>query len=99
MKDFKINILGCVWDVKYVEHNNPVLDGNRGFCVYRKDSIYIDKTLSKQQLEHTLYHELTHALLAESGFNIDCKDALGNYYEHFVDSLSKCIRSCMKLKK
>lgn len=75
------------WDIKFVSENNDVLDGNRGVCCYRTSTIYILESLKPSEKLFTLFQELAHALLAETDYNIEIKENLGNNYEKFVSLL------------
>ena len=79
------------WQLKKVPANNSVLEKCEGMCVYADNTLYVAEALSQQQEDATFCHELTHALLAESGFNHKCHRLFDNYYEEFVDALSKCL--------
>lgn len=95
-KETKIKISNTIWTIKYLKSDDPLLDGHQGMCCYMKDEIWICDSLSEQQTRLALRHELTHVLLAESGFNQDCKNVMGSFYEHFVDALSKCLDDLME---
>ena len=75
------------WDVKYVPANNDVLDGDRGMCCYRTSTIYILDNLKPSETLFTLFHELTHAALAETDYNEEIRKGLGDNYEKFVSLL------------
>lgn len=75
------------WDIKIVPENNDVLDGNRGMCCYRTATIYISESLKDSEKIFTLFHEIAHAVLAETDYNIEIKEGLGPNYEKFVSLL------------
>lgn len=79
------------WQIKLVNADSPILSGCMGICVYAENIIYLNKDLPEDAFRETVLHELTHALLAESSFNHKCKEHFQDYYEIFVDCLSKTI--------
>lgn len=105
MIDTSIILNGIKWDIKFVPANNDVLDGNRGMCYYRTSTIYILDNLKPSETIFTLFHELTHAALAETDYNEEIKEGLGNNYEKFTSLLGSRIReiceqveSCVKVQ-
>ena len=87
MTDNSITLNKIRWDIKYVPENSDVLDGNRGMCYYRTSTIYIQETLKPSEKLFTLFHELTHAALAETDYNEEIRKGLGDNYEKFVSLL------------
>lgn len=97
-KDFSVIINKIEWDVKFVPANNDVLDGNQGMCCYRTSTIYICETLKPSEMRFVLFHELAHAVLAETDYNIEIKEGLGNNYEKFVSLLgARIIEVCEQM--
>jgi hypothetical protein len=86
-KDTMVNINNIDWDIKYVPENCDVLDGCRGMCVYRSSTIYVTNSLKPSEKLRALFHEIAHATLAETDYNIEIKEALGNSYEKFITLL------------
>lgn len=90
----KIRISNSNWDIKVVDQSDSMLQGSFGLTIYREQLILISNNLTQDETVNVLMHELTHAMLGESGFNPSIKDRLGDeLYEIFVDALSKCIRN------
>lgn len=75
------------WDIKIVPDNSDVLDGHRGMCCYRTATLYIAESLKESEKIFTLFHELAHAVLAETDYNVEIKEGLGDNYEKFVSLL------------
>lgn len=81
MQDFKVNILGSEWSVKFgKESDYPNLKDNDGYADSSVREIVIDDFTAtegepgrKRDIEayrkHVIRHELIHAFLAESGFD------------------------------
>ncbi len=59
-----INVLGEKWKIKRVAGLKE--NGIMGKCIFREKLIAIDSTLTGYDLEHTLIHELGHALIYRS---------------------------------
>ena len=95
MNNFKIKLSNTEWTINMVEPTDPILDGNQGYCIYRNDAIYVANNLTCQQIKNAIAHELAHALLAESGFNVKVKEFFKEDYEIFVDNLSKPLRNLL----
>lgn len=70
-------------------------DGLRryGDCSKERAEIRLDTTTLQENVEHTFYHELVHALLEAS-----TKPKLSNK-EDFVDSLGAALHQYMKTRK
>ena len=85
--NLKININNIDWDIKYVPENSDVLDGCRGMCCYRTSTIYVTNNLKPSETNRALFHELAHAVLAETDYNLEIKEALGDNYEKFITLL------------
>lgn len=92
-KDFKIKILNTTWNVEFVEPKSPSLDANWGMCNYNINTIFVANDLNDENTKSVVYHEFVHAMLAESSFNQDIKDATGKFYENFVECFSKCLQN------
>ena len=45
-EDLKVKIFNTEWEIKFVDPLDDALDGNIGYCLYRKDRIYIANNLS-----------------------------------------------------
>lgn len=91
----KIILNKIEWDIKYVPENHDALDGNRGMCCYRTATIYVLDSLKPSEKIFTLFHEITHAALAETDYNEEIKEGLGNNYEKFVSLLgSRILEIC-----
>lgn len=86
-KDFVLNLNNIDWDIKYVADKNDALDGCQGMCYYKTSTIYISKTLKDSVKLYTLFHELSHAILAETDYNEEIREALGDNYEKFITLL------------
>ena len=66
-KNFKINMYGQEWEVKYL---TPIIEeGHRayGLCCYDSRTIYIDSTLDDELTAVTFFHELFHAYCRRMG--------------------------------
>ena len=69
MENFKVNILGETWQVKY---KTPVInpytgDMAAGLCDPSTRTIWIEKSLESKMSIITLFHELFHAYTRRSG--------------------------------
>lgn len=96
MKNFKIKIGKTSWKVNFVKAENIQIPNNEYGCtLFKKGEIYIDKDLKPDILEQTLLHELFHAILCESGFEIKTSQVFGEMYETFIDSVSRYL-DCFK---
>lgn len=89
----KIKIRNIDWEVKLSDTQGAVLEGNLGMCVYMQNEMHIAKNSKPDTRVETLYHELVHALLSESHYNMILKDALGDKYELFVSNLGDVIQN------
>lgn len=83
--NFKMN--SVTWTFKTVPEQDNELDGDRGKCFYRTNSIVVSENLHDDQTRVTLFHELAHAALHETGYNEEIRDGLGAEYERFVTQL------------
>lgn len=59
-----INVLGEAWKIKRIEGLKEA--GIMGKCVFKDRMIALDASLKGHDLEHTLIHELGHALIYRS---------------------------------
>ena len=68
-----LRIGGIRWRVKFDDNLNEVNNAN-GICDRKNCIIFIDSSLSRQQAEVTLLHEILHAICWQSGIleQIDC---------------------------
>jgi len=89
----KIKIRNTNWEVVKSDTQGSVLEGNLGMCVYMSNEIHIAKNAKKDTRVETLYHELSHAILAESHYNVIIKESLGDKYELFVSNLGDIIQN------
>lgn len=83
--NFKMN--SVTWTFKTVPEQDNELDGDRGKCFYRTNSIVVSENLHDDQTRVTLFHELAHAALHETGYNEEIREGLGPEYERFVTQL------------
>jgi Zn-dependent peptidase ImmA (M78 family) len=61
-----ITILDVEWQVKLVEYLGDELGSdNNGTCNFSKKTICINKDLSVEYQEKTLFHEITHAIITQ----------------------------------
>lgn len=88
-----VKVGGVNYGIKMVDKNDADIgEGNRGLCYYEELMIKLDKTLPKDLLAQTLYHELSHAICEQTSFNSMLEDKLGdNGYEIFIDNLGKVL--------
>lgn len=63
----KLKVGGITYDVKIVDDLDGS-DGEWGCTKYKKAKIHLDSGMNVQVHNQTFVHELTHALLMESGF-------------------------------
>lgn len=71
-KQFVMNNLE--WELYFVEHDHPRLENtdqeiHLGITYKSEQTIYIDRTVSSQQIYKTVVHELIHAFLFSYGFD------------------------------
>lgn len=65
----RVKIGGITYDIHYVEEI-PNRDAYVGYCDSERSVIYVQiKGTSEQRQKQTLIHEITHAILYESGYN------------------------------
>jgi len=62
-----------------------------GCCHYERRKIFVADDLEGETKNHTLKHEMAHALIEETHFNGVIKEKLGDYYEVFIDSLGRVL--------
>lgn len=88
-----VKVGGVNYSIKMVDKNDDdISEGNRGICYYEDLLIKIDKTLPKDLLKQTMYHELSHAICEQTSFNSMLEDKLGeNGYEIFIDNMGKVL--------
>lgn len=90
----KINICGVPHKVKEVEVLHEADEGVvQGEIIYSKAIIYIKKGLPKKLKKSVLYHEITHGILMQLGYNELAGD------EQFVQAFSNSLYRMFKLKK
>jgi len=69
MIKFKADCAGVIYDINYVDKNNPqIVDGGEVFngrVDYEKTNIFVDESLSEDVKKKVILHELIHAYLAE----------------------------------
>ncbi len=64
----RLNILGFEW--KVVQGKDVCLQGNcYGSCHKETQKIFIDPNIPEQKKEHTLIHEILHALIWQLGLS------------------------------
>lgn len=85
IRDYKIG--RHLWTVGFAPQKSNLLEGNLGIIYYHTKEIYVSQNQTEIEQEESFSHELVHALLQESGYNEKIEDALGDYYENFVDAL------------
>jgi Zn-dependent peptidase ImmA (M78 family) len=68
-KNFKVDILGEKWQIRYSEIVINPADGNPacGLCEHNTKTIWISLELSEKDTVITLFHELFHAYVRRSG--------------------------------
>lgn len=90
MKDFNIIIGKTKWSINFVDAGSIFLPNSEyGITLYKKAQIYIDKNLKYDIMKQTILHEIFHAILCESGFEIKTQEFFSGMYETYVDSVSR----------
>lgn len=91
-----IQVVNKEWRVEYKW--NLRYDGHKcdGLCCHETRTIFIDRSLSKQEKEETFLHEYLHAIIAELG--IKRKSLPIVLEELLVESLSQEIYEKFKLR-
>jgi len=89
----KVKIRNSNWSVILGDTQDCVLEGNLGMCCYMQNELHIAKNAKKDMRVETFYHELSHAILAESHYNVIIKEYLGDKYELFVSNLGDVIQN------
>lgn len=99
----KININGSDWDIIETVDDGKVqedlMEDKNGLCCYRTQNIYIKKDMKIAEKKKVLFHELTHAVLSETGYNEDIRKGLGEHYEKFVDLMGSRIIDLFNAKE
>ena len=76
----EIKVCGLNYQVIEVENFPEVDDRNLiGLCDYEKQEIYIRQSLPSQKKKQVLIHELTHAILNESGYEEQDEDFVNRF--------------------
>lgn len=89
-----INICGIPHKVKEVEVLHEADEGiTQGEIVYSQATIYIKKGLPKKLKKSVLYHEITHGILMQLGYNELASD------EQFVQAFSNSLYRMFKLRE
>lgn len=83
IRDYKIG--RHLWRCQLASQRSKELEGNLGIVYYPTKEIYVSQDQTEIEQKESFSHELTHALLHESGYNDKIEEALGDYYEIFVD--------------
>jgi hypothetical protein len=83
----KIKIGGLIWSV---EENKNVCNENDcfGSAHYRNQKIFIEPTETQLKKEHTLLHEIMHAIWWQCGLNERMKEIKGITEEEIITALS-----------
>lgn len=78
-----------------VEYRDDLIDklSAYGLWVERDLTIYVDTTTPKTLIQHTLYHEIMHAMLDLTGHSELSQD------ERFVDCLGDCLSQVVSTLK
>lgn len=101
-------INGVRWGVRLVAPSHPMLltpwkTHALGVCDKVTQTIYIDKTLSKQQLKETLCHEIVHATMYSYEIDLTYEEEemvaeLISYYGNEIVHLTKVVWNGIKMK-
>lgn len=89
MKVSQVKVGQLEWTVK--ESPAVIIEGNRnyaGSCSYEKTEITLLETLSEERKEDVFFHELTHAMFHEAGFD--------DHEEDVVNRLAKIVHQVVK---
>lgn len=90
----KINVGRFDYNVQIVNDEHSELEDNRGLINYETLNIYINNDSLDERKVHTFYHELSHAICENTGFNDIIMDKLGiDDYECFIDHMGKTLYS------
>lgn len=99
-KNKKVNLFGTTYSIKFV--NEIILDEDSPEKLYGitdtiNKEIKIARTINKQkvsdnEIQLTLLHELTHAILFTGQYNKEGDD------EHLVEWIARCLNECLNHK-
>lgn len=59
--DFKTQIGGAKWQVRFVRKTDPRLRGNLGICYWAECEIYVRYDMARSTMRMVLIHETLHA--------------------------------------
>ena len=90
-----LKIGGFIWTVE--ESEKIANEGNVfGSTHSRKQRIFLEPNESRQKKEHTLIHEIMHALWWQAGLNSRYKKDENKFEEEIVDALSNGLYQVLK---
>ena len=89
----KVKLDNVNYTIEMTDKTNKDLgDNTRGIVYYEDLKILLDKNLPDDLIIQTLYHEISHAMCAQTSFNDMLADKLGdNGYEIFIDNMGKLL--------
>lgn len=89
----QIKLNNVKYDIKMTDKTDKDLgDATRGIVYYEDLRILLDKNLPEDLIIQTMYHEISHAICAQTSFNDMLVDKLGeNGYEIFIDNMGKLL--------
>jgi hypothetical protein len=83
----RFKLLGCTVtvDIDNEYFNKGARDGYYGFSIYRESRIILREHDNKEMMMQTFFHELTHFVMYNSGYNFHKKEEYMHQEEGFVD--------------
>lgn len=93
----RFKLFGQTIKVEYPQEVFREKDGYEGFAVYRLNEIQLRpySAASKEKMEQTFYHELTHFILYHAGASYSGKTEYMHQDEGFVDIVASLLHQAI----